>query len=348
MNTNRLQELRLVVLVALACVLAVPLVVSAEAENFTSAAPETAWYDTNKSASTFYIENADQLNGLASIVNATTNDTFDGKTIILKKDIDMGTGENNTTVIGKSEEKPFKGTFDGMGYSITNVKISVTDRMYVGLFGYVFGGTIQNLSVKGEIAVTNADRPSSDDDGYECVGVIAGKIERSSTKEALIDGCTVMSGSTINVTSTSTNLALKGSRVNVGGLVGQAAKSVVVNCTSNISSITVDAEYVYAGGLAGHIWRGSPGISISNSSVNLGAMIVASNSGTKKYTGGIVGGTVKSNIWSCTSKSDICDSRNNSNKKGGIIGFLNNDEHVGEVSCCYWCDSTTDYYEGAE
>ena len=167
-----------------------------------------SWYTSNKDADVFYISNADQLAGFGAIVggmNGMTRDSFDGKTVRLMANINIGDTDsengivfypigyyNNTgsyvkqagkvTVNGESVSVSssvysFKGTFDGNGYIVSNFYqntwemfgdyndgYSGTPNYYkdgMGLFGYVNGGTIQNLTVHnfssdGEFTPTGA------------------------------------------------------------------------------------------------------------------------------------------------------------------------------------------------
>ena len=78
--------------------------------------------------------------------------TYKDKYFKLTADIDLK-NEPNWTPIGTmlvEEGIPFLGTFDGGGHQITNLKIS-NGGEYAGLFGNVWGATIQNCNVTGEI-----------------------------------------------------------------------------------------------------------------------------------------------------------------------------------------------------
>ncbi len=46
------------------------------------------------------------------------------------------------------DDNPFTGTFDGNGYTISNLKITNKKVKYLGLFGYVEGGSIYNVTLK--------------------------------------------------------------------------------------------------------------------------------------------------------------------------------------------------------
>lgn len=118
---------------------------------------DTSWYDT--SVSEFTLTNPNQLAGLAKIVNEKMDD-FAGKTIYLGADIyfhpdedyiEWVNGKNipqkSWQPIGLIYETPFKGTFDGCGYTISGVYTTEYDNT-AGLFGYIGrGSAIKNLTL---------------------------------------------------------------------------------------------------------------------------------------------------------------------------------------------------------
>ena len=116
---------------------------------------DTSWYQTD--ATEFQIATAEQLAGLAKLVNA--GNTFEGKTIKLTADIllndtegwenwnESTKGLNTWTPIG-SGSQPFAGTLDGDGHSVSGIYIN-SEAECQGLVGYLYnGGTLQNLGVK--------------------------------------------------------------------------------------------------------------------------------------------------------------------------------------------------------
>ena len=102
----------------------------------------TSWYDDDPTATSYTIENATQLAGLAKLVNEGKD--FEGVTFTLANEISLyGTGGEGDirewTPIG-TVDHPFKGNFDGNGKSITGLTLSGgIDADNVGLFGVVEG-----------------------------------------------------------------------------------------------------------------------------------------------------------------------------------------------------------------
>ena len=128
----------------------------------------------------------------------------------LTKDIDLS-GEAWTPIgIGDAfyaGTPPYSGTFDGKGHTIKNLSID-SSAHYVGLFGYVYGGTIRNLTVSGSVK------------GSEHTGGIAGAAN-GGTFENCANQCAVQGGTT-------------------GGIIGLATEegTLIVRDCYNVGSIT--------------------------------------------------------------------------------------------------------------
>jgi hypothetical protein len=105
-------------------------------------APPAGWYD-DPAATTFYIGTAAELAELAALVNGTPSVSFDGRVIELTADIDLSA--YNTGMgwprIGTAYDRAFAGTFDGKGFTISNLYINstATGNAHIGLFGYIQG-----------------------------------------------------------------------------------------------------------------------------------------------------------------------------------------------------------------
>ena len=72
----------------------------------------------------------------------------------LTEDIDLSGEEWSPIGIGQGVywgSLSYSGTFDGKGHTIKNLSIDNSSANFVGLFGYVLGGTIRNLTVSGSV-----------------------------------------------------------------------------------------------------------------------------------------------------------------------------------------------------
>ena len=122
---------------------------------------DTSWYDGHETDSEYHITTAEQLAGLAQLVNADPGKiNFSGKNFYLENDLDLsghewisiGTGRGGTR-----SEYAFCGVFDGQRHVISNLYshesyIEGADESHNllrnALFGNVYGGEIKNLGVE--------------------------------------------------------------------------------------------------------------------------------------------------------------------------------------------------------
>lgn len=161
----------------------------------------TAWYENGEP---YEIHSAADLAGLAQLVNDSpfwNRVDFAGKTITLMTDIDLGANGASGlkwTMIGDGDNKPFRGTFNGNGHTISNVYVnnnygtgsdeaglSIKMPRVAGLFG-VNEGTIQNLTVQNGyfLGIGHHRLPTFND--IDCAGAIAG------VNNGTIENCTAI------------------------------------------------------------------------------------------------------------------------------------------------------------
>ncbi|MCL2284567.1 MAG: hypothetical protein FWC26_14730 [Fibromonadales bacterium] len=118
---------------------------------------DTAWYASNPLATEFTISTAEELAGLAVLVN--NGNSFQGKTVMLGANIVLNDTagwrkwDENTTGLEQwiqigSSGKAFRGNFDGKGFIISGLYINSTGDNQ-GLFGVAFGGKISNVGLVG-------------------------------------------------------------------------------------------------------------------------------------------------------------------------------------------------------
>ena len=123
---------------------------------------------------------------------------------------------------------PFSGTFDGKGYTISNLKVSNYLANMGGLFGWVEGidngnkATIKNLSL-ANVTLDNAydaSNTQSKNPEFESIGGLAGTIKNATIQDVTI------SGLRINVVVQNNNASLDHF---VGGLSGNADNVAISN-----------------------------------------------------------------------------------------------------------------------
>lgn len=203
---------------------------------------DSEWYSDTKMVYT--ITTAEQLAGLATLVNEGAS--FDTKVVYLGADIDLQYLE--WTPIGNAEHA-FNGTFDGRGYTISNLKIN-TESSYLGLFGNV-SGNISNFTID------NADIYVYD--AYQYIGIACGYTTKD-IKSVRVDGYIdaenssyvggVVGYTTAQLFDLSSDTHIVASDC-VGGIAGYA--SVATALYNNLHNTGDLTGSVYVSGIVGYI-----------------------------------------------------------------------------------------------
>ena len=182
-----------------------------------AAANGTGITGSGTEGSPYIITNADQLAYVAQQVNANgkiNSGAVDAAAAYYKlgNNIDLATYSNWTPI---GWYATFRGKFDGVGHSISNLKINTTstaDNQYYGLFGNNQSGTIINVSLTSiNITVTNAA-------GELCVGGLVG----------YNDG-TILNCSVTGALAGAINTSRPSSYTYWGGLVGDNHQGTLKN-----------------------------------------------------------------------------------------------------------------------
>ena len=247
---------------------------------------DTSWYTDHKTDTEYHFTTAEQLAGLAQLVNdKTASVSFEGKTIYLDNDLDLSGSQWTPIGDGSNHVRFFAGTFNGQHHKIMNLNHHYTGNEVVrnGLFGVVSdGGTLKNL------LVIDADIASND--GSLIAGILAdwvnggtvencytsGKIENNVGSKfvgGLIGQCTWSTqvkgcGSDATVISTESN---EDDVDTVGGLIGQwensADSSSITDCWFG-GSVSCNNVYSAVGGILGANFENfsgnKPGVIIKN------------------------------------------------------------------------------------
>ena len=198
---------------------------------------DISWYNDDKDS--FEITNAEQLRGLAQLVNGTavtsgaaiTSGTaieakdFSGKTITLGADIDL---ENKEWIpVGTSDASKFNGCFNGNDKTIFGLYINRVGTN-LGLFGYIDStAEIKNLTVRGSVTETSAKGSNS-----TCVGGIVGYVNGAAKLTKLTNYSDVTM-----------------SRNYAGGIAGYVNGSAVLTGCHNYGNVSA---FQYAGGIVGY------------------------------------------------------------------------------------------------
>lgn len=223
---------------------------------------------------------------------------------------------NNVTLeqsvpIGNSSTK-FSGTFDGKNHTISNLK---TSGQYSGLFGYVNGATIQNLTVN---VANNA--------GATSAGGLVGAV----------NGTTTIRNCTVNGTISGTH--------QVGGFVGFAQgvyqdntlvlpcnltiEGCINNATVTTTSQASDNNRTSAGGFVGYVNAGAT-VTIKSYTDENGKTKKSTNNGKisttssadNKGVGGFVGYSYgKITLTDCVNEKNATIT--GKERVGGLVGYI--------------------------
>jgi len=203
--------------------------------------------------------------------SVNSGNPYAGEYFKLTADIDMSAKYNETMgvsweVIGNTQESTFQGTFDGGGHTIRGLYIHKTSTgneseqdCFGALFGFIEGGTIQNLNVQGSVSVAARDGEAAGiavvlwdgaivnctfDGTVQCPNYVAAGITAGG--DGIISGC-------------KTSGRITGQHM-VAGMVGSGG-GTIINCVNESEMISTRigggiAGY-YSGKIEGCVNRGS-------------------------------------------------------------------------------------------
>ena len=216
---------------------------------------------TNDDSKTVTIDSAKLLAGFAKAVN--DGNSYDGYTINLTKHIEL----NNIpwTPIGNTKDKAFKGTFDGKGKTICGLYINSTEK--VGLFGFITGGTVENLVIGNAnvtttaqtagilaaelrgVTIENIKTSGSVTSKYFTGGIIGSLVGSSITSDTKITNCE--NNATVSTTEDGAGESA------TGGIVGYAStrygNTLIENCINNGTIKQSGTFGPGVGGIAGYL-----------------------------------------------------------------------------------------------
>lgn len=194
----------------------------------------------------------------------------------------------------------FEGTFDGQGFSITNLTINRPTEEFVALFAVLYDATITDVSISGSIS------------GRSNVGSLAGSIN---------DGG---AGSTVtNVTSSVTLSSLDHEDSfwsAIGGIAGQSRNTDFTDCAFT-GAISADGGLIeYIDSVGGIVGFGELGTSITHSLVDATITLTNYAESGAWGVGGLVGYYNNSQITTSWADVDISITEGEGFDIGGLVG----------------------------
>ncbi len=216
---------------------------------------------------------------LASFCNGNNAEKYNALHYKVICDLDMQ--DATPDCIGNVASRPFKGVFDGNGHTIRNLAPVAAENGSAGLFGYLDGAKVKDLTVEG---YTNGGKVNGQ-------GVIAG-----TAKNATVSNCHFKGRAHFNHCAT-------------GGIVGQMTGGKVENCT--VEGFIQNEEYdtfqgvtvcSVQGGIVGYLEGGeilncSFKGDITANGEQLGGIVGEMRNGTVEGCSVLAGSTVTGDNW---------------------------------------------------
>ena len=271
---------------------------SADVWDGTSATAAELGAVTNTTDKTVTINSGELLAALAKAVNEG-NDDYAGYTIKLTKNLDLN-GIEWTPIGTKGTSNVFKGTFDGDGRTIKNLKISSGDC--VAFFGAVENATVKNLTVEGNV------------NGKNAAGIVARVVGG-----ATIENC--VNRATINASDKAAGIVMYAQGSSSSNQYGPLSSDCVIKNCKNYGA--VNANKIAAGGIYG--WSGDESGKLKITDCENNGVVTATNTA---QAGGIAGNCRVITVENCANNGTVTSAAN----AGGIVG--KNDTKASTITSC--------------
>ena len=319
--------------------------------------PSTSAFDATgdgTEASPYIITTAKQLNAFCDDVNGGND--YKGKYVALGNDIDMS--QSTSAYIGAgTADTPFRGSFDGKSYTISNLNIKAGEENYQGLFGYAdstsvlknlkianpvlnvggnysaplagwCSGAVSGITVTGA-SLTYTNHTGAGVVGYmlnnditdcEFTGSITGAGENAGVVGELVGrakGYNLKAHGSITMTSTANTIYKAVGGVVASTLPSKDAEPVLSQSYSDMQ-LTDKTGNAYVGGVIGQVLTGTVECSFNVGPISGAASTTTKSSGA---VGGVAGNIYGGNLVDCYNANIIINS-NYSTQVGGVVGYV--------------------------
>lgn len=276
----------------------------------------------------YQITSGSELAWLAKKVNEATSSTKDKYNAVLCNDIDLGS--QTWTPIGKNSSYAYKGTFDGQGFEVKNLKITGSSSGNYGLFGCVNGGTVKHVAVSGEISLTGSGSSS-----YGAAGIVGYLTGTNATVENCINKAKVKGQQNVGgivgyisggygseykyVTACVNTGEISSNSSSAGGIVGYINGQVTVDSCYNRGKI--HSGSYRAGGIAAYMYSSYANV---KNCYSTGAISVAYGSDAKSIVGNKNSGTVSNSYYLDGQAADSNATSKSETELKALAGTLGN------------------------
>lgn len=285
-------------------------------------------------AGTFYINNLADLVMFRDCVYSGEKN-YAGDTIFVTADIDAtatvwayGIGllqdpTNDAVPDDDSSLNPFKGIFDGQGFTIKGLKIVSENVQQAGLFQCIEGATIKNLNLE-DCTISGK--------GHRVAGIVA-RAFPDADKDNIIQNCNVINSTITCTAAADADFSL------IGGIAGTVNKTKIIGCAVNGCTINGTTRggggSLYCNGAGGIVGRLNGVCSVLNCTVFGGTKVYGKAVGVGAIIGEFDNTTDKSvgnNTYSNDVEVRYYDTTWLKVTNGGVYK-LNNDLIDGTKSC---------------
>lgn len=256
-----------------------------------------------------------EISTVAELQAVNTSNTTRALSYIQVDDIDAASAATWNSNAGfipiGASATPFSGTYDGAGFSISNLPINRSTTNQQGLFGFIHKVSEQSPILRN-ITLINPSIIAQTQSG-----ALVGRVEVAS--DALIENCNVLLEDEAEVYIEGTN--------GVGGFIGTSFDCVIKNCRCTLNVVGRNtASQSNIGGFIGNMGQGS----IAEDCIAEGA-VTARNS-TRKRTGGFAG-QIAGLVRRCYATGNV----QGEESTGGFLGAFSNaaDRDPGSCEDCY-------------
>ncbi len=321
----------------------------------------------NSETNPYIIDTPQKLAYLSAQVNAGVS--YEGKYFRQTADIDLG--NKRWVPIGFNADRMFQGNYDGNHFKVTGIFLKeeydadVSQPAY-GLFGYVSGSTIKDLTVGGSI-VYDFSAPSTA--VYQIyAGGVAGYVSGGTITGCSTEGMKVSVTKTNDVSISTSNAQYYKSYI--GGLIGYLTgeSSTIVNASTDEETVLegfyvekLSTAWFVTGGIAGYVNNGTVRNAENSAQVSghcaggiAGCLSGGAADGKIKiseaknkgainaalYGGGIVGQAYYySEIFNSVNQGTVSVKGSNTSIVtclGGIAGYMSGDYKTGSDTVIVW------------
>lgn len=212
--------------------------------------------------------------------------------------------------VGDYDNQYFYGSFDGNGYTISDLSISNVNSGNIGLFGTVKNSEIKGLTLLGEITGITTSSSAN-------IGALAGYSENTRISKCFVKY--------VNISNISASDSVYS---NVGCLVGKSSDGEIKECNADESNAIVKQGSFNIG-----IICGLSGSAITDCRVTSEAELFETGSGVKNVNMGGLCGQQTKNVEKCTVNAGKLSANNlsitNDSNIGGLVGSVS-----GKVNLC--------------